>query len=214
MGMRNPGSPVSVLLRLVAAALSGLVVVGGLTLVLASGPAAAASSSSSSSSKSGFSAFRTCLSQHGVTLKARPSGSAQGGAFGGSGGTPPTGGTPPAGGFRGGFAGGGNSKQAKAFAACRSKLPAGGFGGGPGGGTFKPTAAQQQALTNFEQCMSTHGVKIAAGSTFQTIRSLMQADPSAASACRSDLNGAFGPPRGASGGSSSSGNSSGTSNAA
>ncbi len=182
-------------LRSVVAALAGLALVGGLTVAMAAGPAAAASSSGgASSSKPNISAFRTCLSQHGVTLKARPAGGFPGG---GPGGAPPAGGsTPTSGGFHGGFAGAPNSKQAKAFAACRSKLPAGGFGGRFGGGQFQPTAAQQQALTAFEQCMSTHGVKIAAGSSFQTIRSLMQADPTAAKACQSDLQGAFGRPGG------------------
>jgi len=185
-------------LRPLVAALAGLALVGGLTVVSAAGPAAAASSSGgsrgSSSSRPNISAFQTCLSQHGVTFKARPAGGFPGG---GPGGPPPTGGsTPTSGGSRGGFAGAPNSKQAKAFAACRSKLPAGGFGGGFGGGQLKPTAAQQQALTAFEQCMSTHGVKIASGATLQTIRSLMQADPTAAKACQSDLQGAFGRPRG------------------
>jgi len=197
--MRNSGSRVSLFRRPVAAALSGLAVVASLTLLLAGGPAAAASSASfSSSSRPNISAFRTCLSQHGVILKARRVGPFPGGPGGGPVGTPPNGG------FRGGFVANPNSKQAKAFAACRSKLPAGGFGGGFGaGGSFKPTAAQQQALTNFEQCMSTHGVKIASGATFQTIRSLMQADPTAANACRTDLQGVFGPPRGPSASASS-----------
>jgi len=207
--MRNPGSRLPGLTCSLVAALSGLALVGGLTVVLAAGPAAAASSSGtsgssggSSSSRPNLSAFRTCLSQHGVTLRPRTAGGFPGA---GPGGPPPTGaGAPTSGGFRGGFAGGPNSKQAKAFAACRSKLPAGGFGGRFGGGQFKPTAAQQQALTAFEQCMSTHGVKIAPGATFQTIRSLMQADPTASTACRSDLQGAFGRSRGSVNSSSSS----------
>jgi hypothetical protein len=186
----------------VVATLSALALAGGLALVLSGGPAAAAANSPKTSAPN-ISAFRTCLSQHGVTLNKRPLGGFPGGS-GGAGpvGTPPTGGgRPPGTGFAGGFAGGRGSKYAKAFAACRSKLPAGFAGGFAGGsGQFKPTPAQQQALTNFEQCMSTHGVKIAAGSTFQTIRALMQADPSAANACRSDLQGVLGPLRGGSSG--------------
>ncbi len=148
--------------------------------------------------------YETCLAKHGVKLPKR-SGT---GRFGGSG-TPPSfsGGTPPAGGFTGqrpsgGFFGGGsggNSKFAKAAKACRSKLPKGvggfPFGGGRGG-TFNPTPAQKAALTKFEQCMSAHGVQIASNATFQTIRSLMQADPTAARACQSDLSGVFGRPGG------------------
>jgi hypothetical protein len=179
--------------------------------LLATPASAASSSTGSGTSKSGqgAKAFETCLAQHGVKFSGvhRPggSGSFPGAHPGGSGSFP--GGAGGGGSFPGGrpggagAAGGGktNSKSAKAFAACRSKLPAGGFAGG---GTFKPTAAQQQALTAFEQCMSTHGVKIASTATFQTIRSLEQADPAAAKACQSDLQGAFGPRGGAPGASS------------
>ena len=87
-----------------------------------------------------------------------------------------------------------NSASSKAFAACAKLAPSGfggHFAGGPGG-SFKPSAAEQQALTTYEQCMSGHGVPIAAGSTFQTIQSLIKEDPSAATAnkaCASDLQG-------------------------
>jgi len=171
-------------------ALAGLLLGLLFVVALATTASAASSSGPAKPSSSGFKAFQTCLSQHGVKQR---SGGFGGGGFGG----PPrpsssnaTG--PPSG---GGFSGGGssaNSKSAKAFAACRSKLPKGGhFGGGSAGGSFKPTAAQQQALTTYESCMAAHGVKISSTANFQTIRALAQADPSAAKACQSDLQSIF-----------------------
>jgi hypothetical protein len=115
----------------------------------------AAATSTTQSGGAARSAFTACLKQHGVTL---PQGRA--GGFGG-GDVPPTGtspsGGPPTGGYPGaggGFAGGagaggagfagGSSKFAKAFQACRAKLPGGfrqgGFGPGAGragGGNFR-----------------------------------------------------------------------------
>lgn len=186
----------------------------GLTAFSASSAFAAKKSSSPSASsiQKALKAYQTCLAKHGVKLPKR-SGARTGGPGGfggfspGSGGTGDTtpGGPPPGGGFPGArqrFAS--NSKFAKAAAACKSKLPKG-FGqfGRGNGRPFTPTPAQQAALTKFEQCMAAHGVKIASNASFQTIRSLIQADPSAANACRSDLNGVFGRPPGAPGGSTS-----------
>jgi len=137
-------------------------------------------------------AFQKCLSSHGVKLPSHPAG---GGSPGGSAGS-----SFPHGGFTG-SPGSGSSAFSKAFAAC-GKLAPKGFGGGFGAGTgraagqFKPTAAQQAALSTYEQCMSSHGVQIAASSTFATISSLIKADPAAATAnkqCQSDLQGAFRP---------------------
>ncbi len=161
-----------------------------LAMVALATTASAASSKSSKTgpSSSSFKAFQTCLSQHGVKSKFGGFGHFSGG-FGGppqnaAGGSAPSSGSFPRPGA-GGFA---NSKSAKAFAVCRSKLPnAGRFGAG----AFKPTPAQQQALTTYENCMSAHGVKIAANASFQTIRALAQADPTAAQACQSDLQGVF-----------------------
>lgn len=192
--MHHPGSRAPLLRRPAVTALAGLVMAGGLTVALAGGPAGAASRPRSPSA--GLSAFRTCMAQHGVTLRTprRASGTTPSGPPPGIGGSRPPGGFP-------GFAGGRNSKQAKALAACRSKLPSGGSGArfGGTGAPFTPTPAQQQALATFEQCMDAHGVKIASGATIQTIRSLLRADPAAAQACQGDLRGVFGPPPGTSG---------------
>lgn len=88
-------------------------------------------------------AFTACLKQHGVKLSGRAGGFGFGPGAAANGkrpngnGTPPTGATPstgttPQGGLFGGGAGFGarNSKFAKAFAACRSKLGKAGFGRG------------------------------------------------------------------------------------
>jgi hypothetical protein len=206
--MRAPAGPAVPRLHRLAALVAGLAVAG---LLLSSAPVALAATapktstpSSSSPSKStrpkptaaqkkAEAAFQKCLSSHGVTLPSRPTGGGSG--FPPSGGTP--GGTFRHGSYPGGPGGGGAStKFSKAFAACQKLAPkgfGGGFRGGPGG-SFKPTAAEQQALTTYEQCMSSHGVQIAASSTFQTIQSLIKADPAAAAAnkqCESDLQGAF-----------------------
>lgn len=171
---------------------------------------------SSSTVRKAMAKFQKCLSSHGVKLPSFAGGgqhfhhsatSSSGGTFG-HGGTFPHAGTavpagggpgPQGGGGFGGF-GGSTSKTSKAFSACKGDLPKGaGFGfGGPGGqhGTFKPTPTQQAALTKFDQCMTSHGVKIASNSTFETIRKLEQADPAAKAAaqtCSSDLQGVFGP---------------------
>ncbi len=164
--------------------------VGLSSLAVAGSPAGAAStkSSASGSDTKSLKAFQSCLAKHGVKLPASgPSGSVPAGGSG----SPPSGGFAGGSGPSGGFPGG-SSKSAKAFAACRSKMPAGLGGGFGGGGTFKPTAAQQQALTTFDQCMSAHGVTVSSTATFQTIRSLLQADPTASKACQSDLSSVFG----------------------
>jgi hypothetical protein len=148
-----------------------------------------------------------------------PHGSYPGGFSGGSypGGSYPGGSFPhgsyPGGSFpHGSYPGGGfpgfshgstsSSKYEKAFNACKSKLPKGvhgfGFGsfGGQNGSAGAPTAAQKQALSAYESCMTAHGVKIASTATFQTIRSLLAADKGAASAntaCQGDLRAAFAP---------------------
>ncbi|HLN16390.1 MAG TPA: hypothetical protein VK277_06490 [Acidimicrobiales bacterium] len=200
--------------RFATALVTLLVVVAALSL--AAGPVAAAGSTTttthsssspgtpSSSYRKALAAFESCLAKHGVKLPTfngtRPSGSFP----------RPSGSTPPSGsnegGFRpGGFFGGGstNSKSAKAYAACKSKLPAGsrGFGafGGFGGGSSHPSAAQQAALSNYEKCMTAHGVTIASNTTFQQIQSLIRSDPSASKAnqsCLQDLRAAFTPPSG------------------
>ncbi len=201
--MRSPGASAAALLRRLAPAVTGLVVAG---LVLSFASTAIAASSSQSGTSPGFSrpkptpaqkkaeaAFQKCLSEHGVKLPSHPTG----------GGNAAPGGSPGSRFPHGSFAGGsGSSKLSKAFGACAKLAPKGfanGFRGGSGGsgGSFKPSAAQQQALTTYEQCMSSHGVQIAAGSTFETIRSLIKEDSAAATAnkaCEPDLKGAFTPP--------------------
>jgi hypothetical protein len=87
-------------------------------------------------------AYRTCLSQHGVTLPRRTPGTG-GGGFGGGG----FGGTPrtlPKGVTAAQFA--------AAQKACASKLPAGGFGGRGGFGG--------QAFQAYTSCLRDHGVTI------------------------------------------------------
>jgi hypothetical protein len=161
-------------------------------LIAALGVAACGSSSNNSSknasvtttTKSGSgkstsqTALTTCLKQHGVTLpKRRP-----GAGFGGGTGTntaPPTGTTAHGGPGSGGIFGGGgapgggfasgNSKFAKAFEACRSKLGsgAGSFGGGFGRSGFRggarggPVHAQfsTAALKSFAACVRKNGYK-------------------------------------------------------
>lgn len=123
-----------------------------------------ASTSKSTTSTTGkspsFTALRSCLSKHGVTLPSRTAhgragggsffggprpGSAPGAAAGATGGTgttpaggPPTGTPGTGGGFaRGGFAGGASSKFAQALKACGGRFRgfgAGRFRGGYGGG--------------------------------------------------------------------------------
>lgn len=209
--MRAPGVPAAPRRRL-APAIAALAVVG---LILASAPSALAATSPRKASSSGGSrpkptaaqkksiaAFQKCLSKHGVKL---PTHSTGGHGFPPSGGA--AGGTFPHGSFAGGTA---NSASSKAFAACAKLAPSGfggHFAGGPGG-SFKPSAAEQQALTTYEQCMAGHGVSIAAGSTFQTIQSLIKEDPSAATAnkaCASDLKAGFSRPRSSGSGSGSGG---------
>lgn len=145
------------------AVVSGVLLVGVLGVLLAacssSGSAAptstSASSKTSSSSSSSATAYRNCLSQHGVTL---PNFSHGGGASGtggfGEGGSRPSG----SGGF-GGFAN--NPKFAAAEKACASLRPKGGFGGGFGRG-----GANSTAFAAYRNCLKLHGVTLPApGST-------------------------------------------------
>ena len=111
-------------------------------LIVAGCGATSGSSSAGSSSSSGFSAYLSCLRQHGVKVPTnRPSG-APGGGFGG-------------GGFGGGFGGssGSSSTFEKASKACASLRPSGGgFGGGFSGFS--------SALASFRSCMKSHGEPI------------------------------------------------------
>ncbi len=155
----------------------------GIVIAGATPPSKTASHASSSlrhvpraSRKKAREAFRACLSSHGVTLPAHPA----------------AGGTASAGKASGGTA------RSNAFAICRALLVS--SHGGIGRlrtGLSPPTARQQAALATYEQCMASHGVQIAAGSTITAVRRLRRADPAAASAnkqCHSDLSGVFKPP--------------------
>lgn len=139
----------------------GVVATGVVLVVVAaacggSSAKAAAPTSTTVTGRAGFAAYRTCLSQHGVTLPQRTPG---------SGGPPSTGdgGAPASGG--GGFGGGGfggtprslppgvtAAEFAAAQKACASKLPAGGSGGRFGGGA---------AFAAYASCLRDHGVTIA-----------------------------------------------------
>jgi hypothetical protein len=135
--------------RAVPARLACGAAVLGATGLLIAGCGALSPSSASGSSASGsssFTAYRNCLSKHGVTL---PSGGPGSGGFGGGG---------FGGGGSGGSSGSGSTFQ-KAQAACASLRPsfgAGGFRGpgGFGGGGFAT------AIKAFRTCMSDHGEPI------------------------------------------------------
>jgi hypothetical protein len=133
------------------------------------GSAATTSTSSASSSTTttgadrfgaAFTAYRTCLAQHGVKLPTRGFGRPPSGTTGG---TPPAGGgAPPAG--QGFVPPGVNATTfQKAQQACASKRPSGGFrGGGFGGGQISSSA-----LAAFRSCLQSHGVKLSAQGDFR-----------------------------------------------
>jgi len=163
-----------------ALAATGLLVSGAVLLTgcSSSSPSSAspAASSSPSAAASGaasqFTAYRQCLSQHGVTMptgrpsghfSGRPSGRPSGSHSGGYGG----------GGYGGGFGFGGgasaNPTEAAAAKACASLAPKGGFGGGGAGGST--------ALVAFTGCMKDHGVTVTGGT-----RGMNTTDPKTAAA--------------------------------
>ena len=137
-----------------ALAAAGLLASGAMLLTACSSSSTAtatsgASASASSAAGSGISAYRTCLSQHGVTMPSgRPSGSFS---------HNPNAPRPShSGGYGGGYGGYGgasaNPTMAAAIKACASLQPKGGFGGGRGlGGT---------ALAAFTSCMKDNGVTV------------------------------------------------------
>jgi hypothetical protein len=128
--------------------------------------AGASASASASAGLQQMAAYRQCLSQHGVTLPARPSGRPSGG--------------PGGGGFGGGGFGGGASAdptRQKAMQACASLRPRfNGRGGGRGG--FNSTAMQA-----FTSCLKDHGVVLPSASPGgRGLRGLNTADPKTAQA--------------------------------
>ncbi|MFC1417526.1 hypothetical protein [Streptacidiphilus cavernicola] len=172
-----------------ALAAAGIVSLGALLLsgCSSSSPSAATAQPSASGSASGsaqFTAYRNCLSQHGVTM---PTGRPGGGNFSRNPSDRPSGGFSrnpsdrPSGGYgRGGFGGFGgasaNPSAQAAMKACASLAPKGGFGGfggnrgGAGGGT---------AMAAFSSCMKDHGVTVPANTN---PRSINTADPKTAAA--------------------------------
>jgi ABC-type glycerol-3-phosphate transport system substrate-binding protein len=153
-----------------------LIALGALPLVLAAcgggGAKAGASSSStttevpsgSSNGARDTSAFRQCLSEHGVTLPSGNFGGPPGGANGSApNGSAPNGSLPNPGANggppQGGFSGGNDPKFQQAIQACRSKLPNGTFPNGGRGGGFGQNSQAFQAYTS---CLKDHGVKVPA----------------------------------------------------
>ena len=167
-----------------ALAAAGVLSLGALVLsgCSSSGTAASAQPNSSASGSAQDSAYRNCLSQHGVTLPSgragasgRPSGGFPSGAR--PSGVRPSGARPSGGYGGGGFGFGGASADPSmqaAIQACASDRPSGaaGFGGGRGGG-FNSTD-----MAAFTSCMKDHGVTVAANG----LRSLNTTDPKTAAA--------------------------------
>lgn len=145
---------------------SAVLVLGALGLLFSacssSGSATTTSTASSAKASSGasLSAFRQCLSKHGVSL---PSFSGSGRPPSGAGGAPGEG-TPPtgSGGAPGGNGFANNSKFAAAAKACASVEPKGGFGG------FGGTAANSSAFAAYRNCLKLHGVTLPSGTSGST----------------------------------------------
>ena len=147
-----------------------LMALGALPLLLTAcggGGANAGASSSSSTTTGGSSgtsnrardtsAFRKCLSDHGVTLPSGNFGGPPGGGDGANGSPPNPGanGGPP----QGGFPGGNNPKFQEAMNACRSKLPSGRRGG---------FGRNSQAFQAYTSCLKDHGVTVPSGGSGAT----------------------------------------------
>jgi hypothetical protein len=145
----------------------------------------ASTSNTTANANADQSAFRKCLSDHGVTLPSFPAGG--NGAAPGNGSRPDNGsgnGGPPANGSRPNFAD--NPQFQQAFNACQSQLPNGGRGGFGG--------ANSQAFQAYSSCLRDHGVSVptttAGGSGTPGSRPNFQGDPKFASAnktCRALL---------------------------
>jgi len=144
------------------------------------------SASGSASGSAQFTAYRNCLSQHGVTM---PTGRPGGGGFSRNPSDRPTGGFSrnpsdrpsgrPGGNGGGGFGGfGGASADPSAQAAlkaCASLAPQGGFSG-RGGASGGPGGT---ALAAYTSCMKDHGITVPANGG---ARSVNTADPKTAAA--------------------------------
>jgi hypothetical protein len=166
-----------------ALAAAGIVSLGALLLsgCSSSSPTAAAAHPSSSTSGSAagsaagaaqFTAYRNCLSQHGITM---PTGRPGGGGFSRNPSDRPSFSRNPSDRPSGGYKGGGgfgfggasaNPSAQAALKACASLAPTSGFGGGRGG--FGGGGAGGTALAAFTSCMKDHGVTV----TPQQLRSI------------------------------------------
>lgn len=236
-------------LALIAALLAALVVSacgssnsGGSSKSASNKTASTTSTSSTSAAGNTTSrtAFASCLKQHGVTL---PKGFGRfnrgAGAPGTGTGTTPSGtGSPPSGapngaagggfpgGGGGGFAGGfgaGNSKFAKAFQACRSKLGSSGFGpgrfgrGGPGGRGGFGLRFSATTLKSYVACIRKNGYAAmpnpnttGKGSVFPAKVETNAKFKTANVKCETILRRAFRPPAGGAGGAVGGGTAGGT----
>jgi hypothetical protein len=134
------------------------------------GATSSASATSTAAASAGLSAFRTCLKQHGVTIKpgqfsARPRASFTPTAL-------PTGSPRPRPSFSG--------RDSAAFQACAKYAPAG-FGRGFG------RAISSSALAAFKSCLSQNGVKVtgtSAGAVLGELRNSTGKTAAAVRTCR------------------------------
>lgn len=169
---------------------TAVLLMGGLAILFTacggSGSAAPTSSTpsgtSGTSGKSGsssFTAYRNCLSQHGVTLPNFSGGNGRrpGAGFPGEG-APAGAGTPARRGGFGGFAN--NPKYQAAAKACANLRPKGGFGGGFGRGGFNSPADAA-----YRNCLKLHGVTLPTGTASSTPPSTISSSTfrAAAAAC-------------------------------
>jgi hypothetical protein len=137
---------------------------GGAGAAAAAGPTT--TTAAGGPNRAGLQAYRTCLSQHGVTLPTRPARPATGASTPADGTVPanPTGNA--GGGFGGGFGGGGfggglqavlaDPANKAAVDACKSLAPTGGFGTGG----FGTGGRRGQALQAYFSCLSDNGVAV------------------------------------------------------
>ena len=131
------------------------------------GATSSASATSTAAASAGLSAFRTCLKQHGVTIRpgqfgGRPRASVAPSAF-------PTGSPRP----RPSFAG----RDSAAFRVCARYAPAG-FGGGFG------RAISSSALAAFKSCLGQNGVKVTGTTASAVLAELRTSSGMAAAAVR------------------------------
>ena len=143
---------------------------GGNSSGSSAGATSGTSATSTAAASAGLSAFRTCLKQHGVTIKPGQFGGRPRASF-----TPtavPTGSPRPRPSFSG--------RDSAAFRACAKYAPAG-FGAGFGG------AISSSALAAFKSCLSQNGVKVTgttAGAVLAELRNSTGKTAAAVRTCR------------------------------